>query len=87
MAIKLMLDPSQPRPSFLPDSNAEKELAELGKTAVEVAGDYIGAIYKHAVEQIATTVPADYMKVWTKEFVLTVPAVWSDKAKDLTMQV
>jgi hypothetical protein len=85
--IKLLLDPDQTRPHYLPESNALDELAALGKSAVQIAGDFIRAIYNHAIEQIESSIPSAYMDLCSKEFVLSVPAVWSDKAKDLTLQV
>ncbi|EPE33223.1 Actin-like ATPase [Glarea lozoyensis ATCC 20868] len=86
VGIKLLLDPSQPRPPYLPDSNAQDDLDEIGKPAVTVAADYLAALYKHAMERIKTSVPTDYLAKCKKEYVLSVPAVWSDKAKDLTLK-
>ncbi|EHL00510.1 putative Heat shock 70 kDa protein 12A [Glarea lozoyensis 74030] len=69
-----------------PDSNAQDDLDEIGKPAVTVAADYLAALYKHAMERIKTSVPTDYLAKCKKEYVLSVPAVWSDKAKDLTLK-
>lgn len=85
--VKLLLDPDQERPLYLPDVPAKADLKRLGKPAVDIAADFIGAIYKHAMAKIESKVPSDYIKLCQKSFVLTVPAVWSDKAKDLTMKV
>jgi hypothetical protein len=85
--IKLLLDPDQPRPYYLGRGSAKDDLKKLGKPADGVAADFICAIYKHAMKQIESAVPKDYIDMCTKEFVLSVPAVWSDKAKDLTLQV
>jgi molecular chaperone DnaK (HSP70) len=85
--VKLLLDPDQPRPLYLPESTAKADLKRFGKPAVEVAADYIGAIYKHALEKIEAKIPAEYMLMCQKQFVLSVPAVWSDKAKDTTLKV
>ncbi|RAL62854.1 hypothetical protein DID88_004695 [Monilinia fructigena] len=84
--VKLLLDPDQPRPLYLPETTAKSDLKKLGKPAVEVAADYIGAIYKHALEKIETKVPTEYLLMCQKQFVLSVPAVWSDKAKDTTLK-
>jgi hypothetical protein len=59
----------------------------LGKPAVEVAADFIGAMYKHAMSKISSKVPAEYLDMCQKQFILSVPAVWSDKAKDTTLKV
>jgi hypothetical protein len=85
--VKLLLDPEQPRPLYLPESTAKSDLRKLGKPAVDVAADFIGAIYKHAMSKIEAKVPMDYLLMCQKQFVLSVPAVWSDRAKDTTLRV
>ena len=84
--IKLLLDPEQDKPIYVPAMNTKSELAKLGKPAVEVAADYIRAIYGHAMKRIATKVPENYLENDVqKKFVISVPAVWSDKAKAATL--
>jgi molecular chaperone DnaK (HSP70) len=85
--IKLLLDPDQPTPLYVPATNTRKNLLKLGKTPVDVASDYIGALYRHALAKITLAFPKDYVEMQQKKFVVTVPAVWSDKAKDLTLKV
>ncbi|KAH8730677.1 hypothetical protein GQ44DRAFT_746602 [Phaeosphaeriaceae sp. PMI808] len=88
VGIKLLLDPEQERPLF-DSAGAEAtqaELKKLGKPPVGIASDYIAAIYKHAMEKIGGKVPKDYLAMLDKQFVLSVPAVWSDKAKDTTLR-
>ena len=89
VGIKLLLDPDQERPLF--DSAGavatKAELNKLGKPPVDVASDYISAIYKHAMDKIESKMPKEYFAMLDKQFVLSVPAVWSDKAKDTTMKV
>lgn len=85
--MKLLFDPDQARPSYLPKLEKWSVLAPLNKSAVEIAADYIGAIYKHVMVKIASKVPHDYLAMCEKKFVLSVPAVWSDKAKDRTLKV
>ncbi|KAG6014764.1 hypothetical protein E4U54_004867 [Claviceps lovelessii] len=86
IAIKLLLDPDQERPLYLPSKNIKKELQSLPKKPFEIAADFIGAIYEHALEEISKTVPKAYMDMCDKEFVLSVPAVWSDAAKNATLK-
>ncbi|KAK9436430.1 Heat shock protein Hsp70 [Metarhizium brunneum] len=86
VGIKLLLDPSQKRPAYLSPENVQKDLSSLPRTAVEVAADFIGKVYQHALAEISKKVPRGYMELCSKEFVLTVPAVWSDAAKHATMQ-
>lgn len=85
--VKLLLDPTQPTPLFVPQNQSTKKvLAALGKPPIDVATDYIGALYAHALAQIENAFFKDYVAMQQKKFVLTVPAVWSDKAKDATLQ-
>jgi hypothetical protein len=82
-----LLDPNQGRPIYLPESTAKSDLRQLGKPAVDVAADFIGAMYQHAMLKIESKMPKEYLDMCQKKFVLTVPAVWSDKAKDATKKV
>jgi len=84
--LKLLLDPDQPRPYFIP-TNVEAEMAKLPKTVLEVASDYMGAVFKHALKEIESdSLDPSFLESFQKQFVLTVPAVWSDKAKDMTLR-
>jgi hypothetical protein len=87
VAVKLLLDPSQAQPVYLPSANHKRIIKSLPKPAVAIAADFIGAIYQHALCEISTTVPKDYFESCIKEFVVTVPAIWSDLAKDATRKV
>lgn len=85
--VKLLLDPDQPQPLYLPTGNKKLELKKLPKDPVDVVADFIGAIYKHALSKIESAGIKDYFDFCQKQFVLSVPAVWSDKAKDRTLRV
>ncbi|KAF7864103.1 hypothetical protein EAF04_007068 [Stromatinia cepivora] len=84
--IKLLLDPTQDMPSYVPASTLKSDLKHSGRLAVDVAADYLRAMYEHALERLEVALLHDYVQYCEKEFVLSVPAVWSDKAKDLTLQ-
>ncbi|KAG5965237.1 hypothetical protein E4U58_002894 [Claviceps cyperi] len=86
VGIKLLLDPTQERPLYLPTKNIDEELNSLPKKPFEVAADFIQVIYEHALRDIAKTIPKAYMDMCDKEFVLSVPAVWSDAAKNATLK-
>ncbi|KAK4450231.1 hypothetical protein QBC34DRAFT_484501 [Podospora aff. communis PSN243] len=86
IGIKLLLDPDQERPLYLPTGNLQRDIKKLPKTPVEVAADFIRAIYQHAHAEIAKRVPKDYMSLCQQKFVLSVPAVWSDAAKNATLE-
>lgn len=85
--VKLLLDPDQPRPKYLPSSSFEDGRDALPKDPVDVAADFIRAIYEHAISVAESSVVREYFQMCQKDFVLSVPAVWSDKAKDLTLKV
>jgi hypothetical protein len=57
VGIKLLLDPSQEIPRYLPTSNIKKDLRKLPKPALDVAADFISAIYSHALSEISKKVP------------------------------
>lgn len=85
--VKLLLDPDQLWPIYLPPSGNNEELERIDKTPVEVASDYVSAVYYHALAKIESKNPRGYIASLSKKLVLTVPAVWSDKAKYMTMKV
>ena len=85
--VKLLLDPEQETPLYIPETNTPAELKRVGKPVTDVVTDYITAMYKHALNRIETKVPADYLKMCQKKFVVTVPAVWSAKAMNATLLV
>lgn len=51
--------------------NMKHDLRKLPKPAIDVAADFISAIYKHALTEISKEVPDDYMAICQKEFVLS----------------
>ena len=85
--MKLLLDPSQETPLYIPETNTAAELEKLGKPVIDVATDYIAAVYHHALYKIESEVPAEYLRMCQKKFVISVPAVWSAKAMNATLAV
>ncbi|KAM0460413.1 hypothetical protein ACHAPV_005207 [Trichoderma viride] len=83
---KLLLDPSQQRPDYVPGIKFEEELQQLPKTPVEITADFVGAIYNHAMEEITKKFPKGYVQLCRKEYIFSVPAVWSDAAKHATLK-
>ncbi|TGO59388.1 hypothetical protein BCON_0045g00300 [Botryotinia convoluta] len=72
--MKLLLDPAQHMPVYLPASSANNDLSVLGKSALDVAADFIGAIYEHAMTVIVGKIPKEYLDMCQKQFVLSIPA-------------
>ncbi len=50
-------------------------------TVVDVVHDFLSAIYKHTMTTLYRRFPQGVMQVTKVDFVLTVPAIWSDSAK------
>jgi molecular chaperone DnaK (HSP70) len=59
----------------------------INKSPVELAADYLSKIYQYIHEEYF---PSMYPSVWLRnqkfDYVITVPAIWTEKAKDLTRQ-
>ncbi|KAL5615867.1 hypothetical protein FOBRF1_004615 [Fusarium oxysporum] len=64
--VKLLLDPQQTRPSYLPSSNYKSDIKRLPKDVIDVAADFMGAMYNHALEKIASRMPRDYLDLRRK---------------------
>lgn len=71
VGVKLLLDPSQERPTYLPTDNILRDYSKLPKQPVEIVADFIGAIYQHALNEIAKQVPAGYVSICQKQFTLS----------------
>jgi molecular chaperone DnaK (HSP70) len=84
--IKLLLDEDQePSYAYAPSLASKALLEKHGKNAVQVAGDYMSQLMRQVAELIQRRLglTGDDGAI---QFVLTVPAVWSDKAKDATLR-
>lgn len=60
-------------------------MQRLGKSAVTCASDYLAQVYKHVMQKAKDRFSPTVVNHATIEFVLTVPAVWSDAAKNATL--
>lgn len=86
-AFKLLLDPDQRRPAYAPTRDAQKAIRKLPKSVVDVVADYLRLLWNHALKVIASKYPPGFLNHVQKRFFLTVPAVWSDRAKIKTLKV
>ncbi|PYI35839.1 putative Hsp70 family chaperone [Aspergillus indologenus CBS 114.80] len=82
--LKLLLDEGQ-ETMYPPSLCSKNLLAILDKDAVQVTADYLRHLikYAHGVLERRLGIAASAMNL---QFILTVPAVWSDKAKDCTLR-
>ncbi|RAL13363.1 Hsp70 family protein [Aspergillus homomorphus CBS 101889] len=86
---KLLLDKNMPLTEY-DDVALEKDLQAgilnlpAGKTAVDVAADYLNHIYQHIKYTLARHITQVDLDITPLEYWFTVPAIWSDQAKDAT---
>lgn len=77
------------RTSYGSDSPAVKtaaELRRLGIQPVEVIQDFLSAIRKIVCENMENTYHREFVADSKVEYVITIPAIWSDSAKALMVQ-
>ena len=55
-----------------------------GRTALDVCTDYLTGVYKYTMEELHRTWTETVVKATPIDFWITVPATWSDRAKDMT---
>ena len=53
---------------------------------MDAVSDYLTQIYKHTMDTLTRRYGETFMSMTKVQFVLTVPAVWSDSAKNATLQ-
>ena len=89
--VKILLDPSQPRPQFV---NPKRTVLPHRKKPVDIVTDYLTALRNYTMLTLERRLGREFLygdstgKVLKKpvDFVLTVPAVWSDKARQMTLE-
>lgn len=63
-----------------------KKLMPRSKTTVDVIADYLRSLKEHTLETLERNFGKEFLEVTPVDWILTVPAVWSDAAKASTMQ-
>lgn len=84
--IKLFLDRNQKLPHFVSPLETAAQLRKCDKTVMDGVSDYLTQLYKHTMETLTRRYGEGFMATTKVQFVLTVPAVWSDSAKNATLQ-
>lgn len=84
--IKLFLDRSQKLPFYVSPLETAAQLKRFNKTVVDAVSDYLTQIYKHTMDTLKRRYGESFMASTKVDFVLTCPAVWSDAAKNTTLQ-
>ncbi|KAF2768063.1 actin-like ATPase domain-containing protein [Teratosphaeria nubilosa] len=84
--IKLFLDRNQRLPHFVSPLETAAQLRTCNRTVMDAVSDYLTKLYEHTIETLTRRYGDAFMQTTKLEFVLTVPAVWSDAAKNATLQ-
>ena len=84
--IKLFLDRNQKLPHFVSPLETAAQLRKCDRTVMDGVSDYLTKIYEHTMETLTRRYGESFMATTKVDFVLTVPAVWSDAAKNATLQ-
>lgn len=86
--VKLLLESSRQRLNYAPARDAQANLRRICKAPQAAVRDYLECLVSHANRFIKST-HETYLSntTVTKKYILTVPAIWSDKAKALTRKV
>lgn len=84
--IKLFLDRSQKLPFYVSPLDTAAQLKRFNKNVVDAVSDYLTQIYIHTMDTLTRRYGESFMASTKVEFVLTCPAVWSDAAKNTTLQ-
>ena len=84
--MKLFLDHRQQLPSFVSRSDIKTRLRKAKRDARTVVADYLGKLYDHMMAELTRRYGSLFIETTRLQWILTVPAVWSDAAKDATLQ-
>ncbi|KAI0467976.1 hypothetical protein F4859DRAFT_506405 [Xylaria cf. heliscus] len=87
---KLLLLKKEDLPANLQHSShiqtARDMIEALGKTAVEVVGDYLKVLWRHVISEIKDEKGTGLISGTRYHVVLSVPAIWKDYARDQMRQ-
>ncbi|KAH8677378.1 hypothetical protein BX600DRAFT_124271 [Xylariales sp. PMI_506] len=84
--IKLFLDRSQKLPFYVSPQETATQLRKFNKNVVDAVSDYLTQVYNHTMDTLTRRYGESFMASTKVDFVLTCPAVWSDAAKNTTLQ-
>ncbi|KAJ0143988.1 Heat shock 70 kDa protein 12A, partial [Colletotrichum tanaceti] len=84
--IKLFLDRSQKLPFYVSPLETAAQLKRYNKNVLDAVSDYLTQVYKHTMDTLTRRYGESFMQSTKVDFVLTCPAVWSDAAKNTTLQ-
>ncbi|EPE24777.1 Actin-like ATPase [Glarea lozoyensis ATCC 20868] len=85
-AFKLLLDPSLPTPEYAQINKVRKNFQEFIKTPINAVDDFMGALYRYAIEEIAEKHPDEFSVIRAMKFVISTPAGWPVTAKNAILK-
>ena len=74
------------QPITTPAHTTEKKLKQLGIEPMKAVTDFLSHVREVTVESIERTYQVEWVRNAEIEYVLTVPAIWTDSAKDLMVK-
>ncbi|KAL2849673.1 hypothetical protein BJX68DRAFT_266988 [Aspergillus pseudodeflectus] len=83
--IKLVLDVDH-KTAYAPSLPAQALLERCGKNPLEAAGDYLRQLIRQVEKLIESRLGVAIEDTSSLRFILTIPAVWSDRVKEATRQ-
>ncbi|KAK3616099.1 hypothetical protein LTR22_027179 [Elasticomyces elasticus] len=84
--LKLFLDRSQHIPDHVSLPDIRHQLMACGKDVGTIVAEYLSALFTYAKRELCEWYGEDFVATTKLTVVLTVPAVWSDTAKDATLK-
>jgi molecular chaperone DnaK (HSP70) len=73
-------------PSTTPAEKTAQQIQQLGISPLTVISDFLASVRKVTIDSIERTYETKWVRESKIEYVLTVPAIWSDAAKDSMVQ-
>ncbi|KAI9671288.1 MAG: hypothetical protein M1831_004196 [Alyxoria varia] len=84
--LKLLLDEDQLRPNFVSSQEIDQQLSDHNGSIVDATADFLAQVCSHAKVEINKTNRDEVFTNSTVRFMVTVPAMPSDKAKNNTLK-
>ncbi|KAH0387590.1 actin-like ATPase domain-containing protein, partial [Aureobasidium melanogenum] len=84
--LKLRLDERQEYPLSVTKATIDRVLKQSGVSTEQAVSDYMSLVFKQAKDAMILKFGEDMVSNTQIKIVLTVPAVWSDAAKDATLR-
>lgn len=84
--IKLFLESGQELPEFVSRQAIATELQKHSRTVVAAVADFLHKVHEHTLATLTLRWGDGFIHSTKIEYVLTCPAIWSDYAKDRTLQ-